>query len=193
MQIASVFWALNLTCLWLLDLRYFYENQSILLRVLYGRWELYDILVVLIFSASLALFQILLRSDPGSLPKRTRSTYKPLNPDRSCQYCLIEDDIGLTTHHCRRCNQCVPNFDHHCFFLDKDISSRNYVPFLAFILIESFLCFWSISRIEYVSLFAFILGYAFFMMGLSFAVLSLFHVYLCITGRYTWQMFKEKR
>ena len=40
------------------------------------------------------------------------------------------------THHCRRCNRCIHDFDHHCVWLDSCVCKANFAAFL-FILKES--------------------------------------------------------
>ena len=36
--------------------------------------------------------------------------------------------------HCRNCNKCVKNFDHHCNWLNNCIGGPNYKQFFSFIL-----------------------------------------------------------
>ncbi|CAO3621489.1 unnamed protein product [Cunninghamella echinulata] len=41
--------------------------------------------------------------------------------------------------HCRQCDNCVENEDHHCIWLNNCIGKRNYRPFFTFILSSTFL------------------------------------------------------
>ena len=72
--------------------------------------------------------------------------YPPLDePDRSSdkvrvthQYCaLCSEQRGVATYysswkrkHCRWCNKCVPQFDHHCAYLNTCINRANRCMFL---------------------------------------------------------------
>ncbi|OAD74509.1 hypothetical protein PHYBLDRAFT_111945 [Phycomyces blakesleeanus NRRL 1555(-)] len=42
--------------------------------------------------------------------------------------------------HCRQCDNCVENEDHHCIWLNNCIGKRNYRPFFTFIVTATFLC-----------------------------------------------------
>ena len=46
--------------------------------------------------------------------------------------------------HCRVCDNCVENIDHHCTFLNTCIGRRNYFSFFAFLLTSIFSCFLAI-------------------------------------------------
>ena len=51
---------------------------------------------------------------------------------RYCFICCVYR--GPRTHHCRRCDNCVDLFDHHCPWTGTCIGARNYTPFLWFLL-----------------------------------------------------------
>ena len=36
--------------------------------------------------------------------------------------------------HCRQCNRCTSNFDHHCIWVSNDIGERNYLAFVRMLL-----------------------------------------------------------
>ena len=50
---------------------------------------------------------------------------------RYCDICKIF--IPPKTNHCRRCDNCVQDFDHHCKWLGCCIGRRNYYSFFCFI------------------------------------------------------------
>ncbi|KAI9300196.1 DHHC palmitoyltransferase-domain-containing protein [Cunninghamella echinulata] len=48
--------------------------------------------------------------------------------------------------HCRQCDNCVENEDHHCIWLNNCIGKRNYRPFFTFILsIIGFILLWMVG------------------------------------------------
>ena len=51
---------------------------------------------------------------------------------RYCYYCCVYR--GPRTHHCRRCQNCVDLFDHHCPWTGTCIGGKNYHCFLYFLL-----------------------------------------------------------
>ena len=50
-----------------------------------------------------------------------------------CRYC--EKYVRLGAKHCRSCNICRMEFDHHCFFLNNCVTSDNYAMFLSGIIL----------------------------------------------------------
>ncbi|XP_038638936.1 palmitoyltransferase AKR1 [Scyliorhinus canicula] len=92
------------------------------------------------------MFKELLTRDPGNLRNTScvaeYSTVTQLveanqNPSRFCTYCeLIQPE---QTKHCRLCNACMVNYDHHCLFLMKCVAKDNQRLFILF-LVEVFAC-----------------------------------------------------
>lgn len=82
-------------------------------------------------------------TDPGILPRgETPMTPPPASRDRKldngqilreywCYTCNIYRPEGAS--HCRDCDNCVLDFDHHCPFTRNCIGARNYSSFILFL------------------------------------------------------------
>jgi len=70
----------------------------------------------------------LFRPEPG---------YNKVIRDRYCQLCKI-NVISRRPHHCRNCNRCTFEFDHHCSFLNVCIGRRNHLAFMVFLISSIF-------------------------------------------------------
>ncbi|PWY97808.1 hypothetical protein BCV70DRAFT_202561 [Testicularia cyperi] len=70
--------------------------------------------------------------DPLAIPVQRMLRIR--NQTVKCKWC---ETCGTyrppRTSHCRVCDNCVENIDHHCTFLNTCIGRRNYVPFIAFL------------------------------------------------------------
>ena len=106
----------------------------------------------LIAFISLLFLLICIFSDPGVLPKS--NTNKNIEKDnktvfmenkkmyyfirgrkfkvRYCQTCNIFR--GPSVSHCKKCDNCVENFDHHCPWLGNCIGKKNYFYFFIFLI-----------------------------------------------------------
>ena len=62
----------------------------------------------------------------------------------ACSSCHIFRPTNNTSH-CRECNKCVYQFDHHCGFLGKCIGARNRSNFCALLFSITFFCLASIA------------------------------------------------
>ncbi|KAB5581728.1 hypothetical protein PHYPO_G00179050 [Pangasianodon hypophthalmus] len=96
---------------------------------------------VLHFSVVLWLFWKLLTQDPGRLQAADAdprfSSIADLvesneNPNRFCIYCELFQVANCK--HCRLCDFCVMDYDHHCLFLNHCVGQKNHRVFLLFIL-----------------------------------------------------------
>lgn len=115
----------------------------------YYRWLLY--FFEIIFGIGCLIFIIIcICSDPGVLPRNSfyshctenRKTYF-LNKKKYyfirgrkfkikfCPTCYIFRGPGVS--HCKKCNNCVDGFDHHCPWLGNCIGKNNYKYFMIFL------------------------------------------------------------
>ncbi len=69
------------------------------------------------------------KRDPGKLRASDDVLAEWSSVDHFCPYCMMEVRVARA-HHCRRCNQCVARFDHHCPWLDTCVGLRNQKFFL---------------------------------------------------------------
>jgi len=107
----------------------------------------------LIGFGSLLYLIICIFSDPGVLPKNTNN--KIIEQDikstcfikkkkydfirgrkfrvKLCPTCKIFRGINVS--HCKKCDNCVENFDHHCPWLGNCIGKNNYFYFFIFLIL----------------------------------------------------------
>ncbi|KAG9392411.1 Protein S-acyltransferase 17-like [Carpediemonas membranifera] len=92
------------------------------------------------YAASLALFLILVCSDPGYTDRLSKDEQRLLSQfpadnqlyhDRECSTC--KRTKPARSKHCKYCNTCVLRFDHHCVWLNNDIGLFNHGWFLLFV------------------------------------------------------------
>ena len=60
-----------------------------------------------------------------------------------CDKC--ETHVTEGSKHCRRCNRCAKNFDHHCIWLNNCIGYNNYTSFIVLIVLFWFQLAFQIS------------------------------------------------
>ena len=51
-------------------------------------------------------------------------------------YCTIcRSDVTIRSYHCKKCNRCTQEFDHHCVYLNSCVGGRNYELFMRILLL----------------------------------------------------------
>jgi len=95
-------------------------------------------------ATALWTFVVLCVSDPGvvtaanhaDMEKKYAAYYdQTLFPrGAGCRTCGF-DKVALSKH-CTRCDHCVANFDHHCFWLNVCIGEKNRLDFLYFLIVH---------------------------------------------------------
>jgi len=82
------------------------------------------------------LYFILSFSNPGFIVQQYKDLLsiaeKGEEVENFCPYCLIRQNYKIT--HCLICENCVDEFDHHCFWVGNCIGKKNYELFFAFII-----------------------------------------------------------
>ena len=53
-----------------------------------------------------------------------RKKHKHVIENQFCNICQMV--VSYKAKHCKKCNKCITNFDHHCIYLNNCIGSRNY-------------------------------------------------------------------
>ncbi|KAI8883469.1 zf-DHHC-domain-containing protein [Backusella circina FSU 941] len=64
-------------------------------------------------------------------------------PLKYCETCCIYRPPRAS--HCKQCDNCVENEDHHCIWLNNCIGKRNYRTFFTFIMSCTLLCIYVVS------------------------------------------------
>ena len=113
-------------------------------------------LSVLLMALQIASLLATAFTDPGILPRRPPSAVVESMPvqmkERMCYCSTCHIVKAPRVKHCRVCDNCVQEFDHHCPWVGNCIGVRNYRFFLAFVITTVI----STAYVLSVSLFAFL-------------------------------------
>lgn len=165
--------------------------------------DLMNLLIVLLYCASIVIYWRLQYTDPGYLTARSHlKSFKPLNSTLSCFKCNLES-IPMGARHCRVCDRCVRGFDHHCWMADRCIGSNNYSVFFKFVWVEVWLVGYSailigtnnqfiMEQFGLIVISAYVVTFIALVYFLSWlAFLAPLHLYLWLSGnRRTHQLWK---
>ncbi|GIQ81906.1 hypothetical protein KIPB_002948 [Kipferlia bialata] len=132
---------------------------------------------------------------------------------RSCKWCNTTHARPLRSKHCRHCKTCVATFDHHCFWFNNCVGEHNHMLFIGFLVMQLVLIcvFFSLgttimsaygrdpeafpefeSKNDYIGanfILVFLVGIAFFG-GLMTLSLILYHVYLAVVNKTTYEQLR---
>uniref|UniRef100_A0AAQ6IVJ2 Palmitoyltransferase n=1 Tax=Anabas testudineus TaxID=64144 RepID=A0AAQ6IVJ2_ANATE len=98
------------------------------------------------FSLVLGLFCKVLTQDAGTVDRAGADprfsciadlVENNQSPHKFCPYCEVRHSRLLCpdfTKHCKLCDVCIEEYDHHCLFLNRCVGRRNHRIFLIFIL-----------------------------------------------------------
>jgi len=174
-----------------------------------GRMVVFAIALALSLMSILSLWLTYI-TDPGVIPRRSEIEFRLLKQgERHCHECkIIRPPRGK---HCRYCNHCVEVFDHHCPYAGVCIGNGNYLFFCILLLsglisttfISTFSVWflkdnWPVShekwgRMKLELIVALILTVICSLIFLLIGHLSLYHVFIIVTGQTTNEWVKDKR
>ena len=115
-------------------------------------WSLYtNILIVLLsvqnisFILTVIMNQGMLSRDPSIHSIEYLKTIAEKDQNKMCMKCkIIYPEGSRNNYHCRTCDVCVKNYDHHCPWCSKCIAGGNLYYFYVFIFTTSLclMCLW---------------------------------------------------
>jgi len=170
------------------------------------------VFVLAVTSSSMSLLSLWLTyiTDPGVIPRRSEIEIRMLNEgERHCHECkIIRPKRGK---HCRYCNHCVEVFDHHCPYAGVCIGNGNYLFFclllLSGLISTTFVTTFSVwflkdnwpasdqtwGHMKFQLIVALVLTVICSLIFLLIGHLSLYHVFIVVTGQTTNEWVKTKR
>lgn len=122
-----------------------------------------------------------------------------------CQYC--ESYCLMNSKHCKACNRCVANFDHHCMWFNNCVGSSNYKYFfisivsafgyalvvIVHVFLASFKVDFSVGSQLIKIIFCWIIGLTLLVFGILLFNLIILHIYLYATNQTTYEYLQERK
>lgn len=123
-------------------------QPSLMFNIIYFMTE---IMYPTVFILALVFYIILSAKDSGIKLSKEPQNKLIVQGDTGKFWCYLCEEVREKgTKHCYSCCKCVPDFDHHCPFLNTCIGGKNYSIFIVFAVLLEILCLlqvWSIFAI----------------------------------------------
>ena len=82
------------------------------------------------------------KEENNKMDEHNKEIIPRIYTERKCETCNIFRPPGAS--HCNECDNCVLDFDHHCYFVSNCIGKRNHKYFFLFLFFGTNLAFYSI-------------------------------------------------
>jgi palmitoyltransferase ZDHHC9/14/18 len=88
----------------------------------------------IIYTLQMISYIITVLKNPG-IPTQTKSSINDSNKDqlKVCKICETAVPFKTKVHHCKECNICIIDYDHHCPWTSKCIGKENLKIFYIFV------------------------------------------------------------
>ena len=108
-------------------------------NIVYIFYNVFLFLTILIYIILLCTNSLLKQTQTNESPKdyfiklidKIIKEQKNIKFNKICPICLIRKEYE--TKHCFICNSCIKEFDHHCYWINKCVGSKNYCYFFVFL------------------------------------------------------------
>ncbi len=119
----------------LIGLSFVTGGTGILLSMVWNVLPTILLVILLIsFGFTFSMYTFMIFSNPGVIPQNNNPEYKIDKEDihqYSCHKCLTLKAQKAV--HCKFCDVCIDNYDHHCVWLGKCIGRKTIVQFYVFV------------------------------------------------------------
>ena len=113
-------------------------KPSLMFNIIYFMTE---IIYPIVFILALIFYIILSAKDSGIKLSKEPQNKLIVQGDTGKFWCYLCEEVREKgTKHCYSCCKCVPDFDHHCPFLNTCIGGKNYSIFIVFAALLEILC-----------------------------------------------------
>jgi palmitoyltransferase len=96
---------------------------------------------IAVYATSVLLFTTLILSPKPHLKQHSYSFFAECEDvNRLCMDCL--KPLQSREYHCATCHICIPQYDHHCFWINNCVGKRNLLRFNLFLVLTEASLLW---------------------------------------------------